>query len=91
MSLLERGFSGYAGTVTDWYAYNPVVGAAVAATALYAVVLVTQTWQMIRHKAWIWFVMVVAVASMLCTQSTCSLFPTLEDPITDIRFLFHRL
>lgn len=65
MSLLERGFSGYQGTVTDWYAYNPIVGAAVAATALYAVVLVVQGWQMFRHKAWIWFVMVVAVASTL--------------------------
>lgn len=65
MSLLERGFSGYQGTVTDWYAYTPIVGAAVAATALYAVVLVVQGWQMIRHKAWIWLVMVVAVASTL--------------------------
>lgn len=64
MSLLERGFSGYAGTVTDWYAYTPVKGAAIAATALFAIGLIGHTWQMIRHKAWIWVVMVAAVASM---------------------------
>lgn len=64
MSILERAFSGYQGTVTDWYAYSPVVGGAVAATALYAIVLVIQGYQMYRHKAWIWSVMVLAVASM---------------------------
>lgn len=64
MSLVERAFTGYTGTVTDWYAYVPVKGAAVAATALFAIGLVVHTWQMFRHKAWIWVVMVAAVASM---------------------------
>lgn len=63
MSLLERGFSGYAGEVTDWYAYVPVTGAAIAATVLFAGGLIAHTWQMLRHKAWIWIVMVLAVAS----------------------------
>lgn len=51
------------GYVIDWYAYVPQKAPAVAATALFALTLIAHTWQMIRHKAWIWIVMVVAVAS----------------------------
>lgn len=73
MSLIERAFTGYQGLVTDWYAYDPVVGAAVAATALFAVVLVVQGWQMFRHKAWIWVVMVFAVASTCFDAPLCDI------------------
>lgn len=52
-----------AGGVSNWYAYEPVTGPAIAATALFAIPLIVHTWQMIKHKAWIWIVMVVAVAS----------------------------
>lgn len=53
------------GYVINWYAYVPVKAPAIAATALFALAFIAHTWQMIRHKAWIWFVMVVAVASKL--------------------------
>ncbi|PSR90400.1 putative RTA1 domain protein [Coniella lustricola] len=53
-------FSG--GEISNWYAYEPVTGAAVAATALFACTMIAHFYQMIRHKAWIWIVMVVAVA-----------------------------
>lgn len=49
--------------VQNWYAYQPVKAPAIAATALFAITLIAHLWQMIRHKAWIWFIMVVAVAS----------------------------
>lgn len=51
------------GYVANWYAYVPEKAPAVAATALFVLTFIAHTWQMIRHKAWIWFVMVVAVAS----------------------------
>ncbi|KAF3769900.1 RTA1-domain-containing protein [Cryphonectria parasitica EP155] len=51
-----------AGGVTNWYAYEPVTAAAVAATALFALTMIAHAFQMVRHKAWIWIVMVVAVA-----------------------------
>lgn len=61
MSLLERAAS-FHGDVKDWYSYEPVTGVAVAACACFAVGLAVHLWQMIRHKAWIWCVMVIAVA-----------------------------
>lgn len=60
--MLERAAS-FHGDVKDWYSYEPVTGVAVAACACFAIGLVIHLWQMIRHKAWIWCVMVIAVGS----------------------------
>ncbi|KUI65319.1 Protein RTA1 [Cytospora mali] len=61
MSLLERAAS-FHGDVKNWYSYDPVTGVAIAACACFAVGLLVHLWQMIRHKAWIWCIMVIAVA-----------------------------
>lgn len=63
------------GYVPNWYAYVPMKAPAIAATALFALTLIAHTWQMIRHKAWIWIVMVVAVASMF---TAIALLPHLD-------------
>lgn len=62
--LFQRASSGinYTGEVKDWYAYDPSKAAAIAACACFVVGLIVHLWQTIRHRAWIWFVMVLAVA-----------------------------
>lgn len=47
----------------SYYQYNPSLGAAVVFAVLYSITFVLTVFQWIRYRAWVWIIMVIAVAS----------------------------
>jgi hypothetical protein len=50
--------------VRTFYPYQPSQAAAGVFCALYTVGFFVSLWQTIRHRAWIWLVMVFSIGSM---------------------------
>jgi hypothetical protein len=50
---------------TSYYEYSPSLGAAIVFAVLYSITLILSVFQWIRYRAWVWIVMVTAVASKL--------------------------
>jgi hypothetical protein len=48
---------------TTYYQYSPSLGAAILFAVLYSVTFVLAVFQWIRYRAWVWIIMVIAVAS----------------------------
>ena len=57
--------------IKTYYLYEPSTAAAGAVAGLFAVGCLATIFLSIRHKSWIWFVMVAAIASMYFHAMNC--------------------
>jgi len=54
--------------VRSFYPYSPSQAAAGVLCGLFSISFVLSFWQTVRHKAWIWFIMVFAIGSRRTPQ-----------------------
>jgi cation transport ATPase len=58
---------------TSFYAYKPSLAVAIVAAVFYTVAFTLTAIQWIRHRAWVWSIMVLAAAST-CAFSLSDIF-----------------